>query len=407
MSNYPNNCHPHEGGDPGSDSRLRGNDKRVAIIYLSYHCELYLERAMEAWKKINYPREQWAIVVVDNPHPNYGNSRNFIQSVIQNNTDLPRIIFLPQEKNLGFTGGNNVGIKWALDNGFDYVFLHNQDGFMAPDCLAKAAETMETDKNIGAAQSLIMMYPETDLINTSGNKFHYLGFGFCGDYRRRPCHCEPRRGEAIPLHQEIASSADIHWLPRNDNKEIGYASGAAMMLRADLLKQFGGLDEDYFAYHEDLEYSLRLRSVGYKIALAPAAVFYHEHEYSRNPEKYYFMERNRCGLMFTYFKWPTLAIFTLAQAGVYLAELVSALRNGWIKSWFKVLGYWVRPKHWRIWLTKRARIQKMRKVTDRELLRLAVGKIEFDGPDTSGLLTRIGNFFINGYWRLIRRLIMW
>ncbi len=151
------------------------NYPKVAIVYLSYHCELYLERALEALKNTNYPKDKLTIIIVDNLHPNYGNSREFIQNIIQNDADLPRIIFLPQEKNLGYAGGNNTGVKWAVENGYDYVYFHNQDGFLAPDGILKITETMESNKYIGAAQSLIMLYPEQDLINTSGNKFHYLG----------------------------------------------------------------------------------------------------------------------------------------------------------------------------------------------------------------------------------------
>ena len=371
---------------------------KIAIVYLSYHCEPYFNRALLSWKNLTYPQDRFSVVVVDNPHPQHGSSVEFVKQQLEKEGIQPQTIVIPQTKNLGFAGGNNVGIDWVIKNNFDYVFLHNQDGFMSPDCLDKIAETMEADKTIGAAQSLILLYPEKDLINTSGNKFHYLGFAYCGDYRKPVCHCERSETKrSNPIVGEIA--------PRNDNCEISYASGAAMMLRVDLLKQHGALDCDYFAYHEDLEYCLRLRTLGYKIALSPQSVFYHEHEFSRNPDKYYFMERNRFAVMTTYLKWRTLFLFLPIELVTELGLLLFALKNGWIKQWARVYLYWLSPKNWKLWLKKRAQIQKNRQITDKEFLRYAVDKVEFEG--INGPLIKLGNVLLNAYWKAIKALIRW
>jgi len=360
------------------------NYPKVAIIYLSYHCEPFLERAIEAFKKLNYPRDRWSIIVVDNLHPNYGSSASFIKNnlLVLSENLLPKIIFLSQEKNTGFAEGHNIGTRWALENNFDYVFFHNQDGYMAPNALSELVGVMEDDKQIGVAQSLILLYPEINLINTSGNKLHYLGFGYCGDYRKK------------------VSDYNLK------NKEISYASGAAMMLRADLLKQYGLLDEDFFSYHEDLEYSLRLRMLNYKIVLAPVSIFYHEYEFNRNSTKFYYAERNRFGLWFMYFKWPTLLLLLPIELVVEFGLLLFALKNGWIKQWAKVYWYWLQPSNWKFWWKKRIKIQTMRLLKkDKDILQFAEGKIEFEAID--GLLLKVGNLFLNLYWQIIKRLIFW
>jgi len=388
------------------DSRFRGNDKRVAIVYLSFHSELYLERAFVAWKNLNYPQDKLTVVIVDNPHPNYGNSREFIRRAIAvENADLrslPSIVFLPQEKNLGFAAGENMGVKWAIANDYDYVYFHNQDGFLAPNGILKAVETMESNKYIGAAQSLIMLYPEQDLINSSGNKFHYLGFGYCGEYRKRICHPVSQR-DPFGKNEDLRSESADSRLRGNDSIEIGYASGAGMMARVDLLRQWGGFDEDYFAYHEDVEYSLRLKALGYKVVLAPESIFYHEYEFSRNPGKYYLMERNRLGLMITYFKWGTLILFLPVKLILEFGLLGFALKNGWAKEWLKARSYWLKMDNWKKWLRKRDLVQKTRKVKDSKLLETATGKVVFDG--VSGWLVGLGNIVLNGYWRVIYPII--
>ncbi len=361
------------------------NFPKVAIVYLSYHCEPFLERAISAWKEMDYPKDRLAIVVVDNPHPNYGSSRQIIIDKLLplSNRELPNVFFLPQENNLGFSAGHNIGIKWAIDNGFDYVYLHNLDGYITRTTIGEAVAAMIADSTIGVVQSLIMLHPQMDLINTSGNKFHYLGFGYCGDYR-----------------QSIAN--------RNFTKQdIYYASGAAMLVRVDLVQQHGLLDTDFFAYHEDLEYSLRLRALGYRIILAPQSVFYHEYEFGRNPAKYYLMERNRIGLLLMYFKWRTLLLLLPMHIGVGCAELLVSIKNGWFGSWLKANAYWLNYKNWRLWLSKRACVRKIIRVTDSDLLKNAADKIEFDDKSVSGPLMDFGNWVVSGYWKLIRPIIKW
>lgn len=358
---------------------------RVAIIYLSYHCQPHLERALDAWKKIVYPKDRLALVVVDNPHPQFGSAADFLREKIMplSGTEIPAAVILAQTENLGFCGGNNAGIKWALENNFDYIFLHNDDGWLTPDAIAKLVECMENDKKIGACQGLVLL-AQSGRVNTAGNNFHYLGFGYCGRFNE-----ERNKLPAEPY-------------------ECGYCSGAALMLRADLLKKFGGLDQDYFLYHEDLEYSMRLKAAGYKIACHPGALFFHNYSFSRNEHKFYFMERNRFGLMLVYFKWRTLFLFMPMALVVELGLLLFSLKNGWIKSRLRCYKYWLLASSWRLWLAKRKKIQAEREVSDRQLLSRAVGKVEFNDIGYNGpIIKYIANPILNLYWQIVRGIIFW
>lgn len=143
---------------------------KVAIIYLSFHCEDYIDDVVSALQKMTYPKDRVEFIVVDNPHPEYGSSLRAVQDKVLplSGISIPHVTLLPQKENLGFAAGNNVGIDWAIARDFDYVYFHNDDGFMAADCLQKLVEAMEANGQIGAAQSLVMLYPETDLINSAG-----------------------------------------------------------------------------------------------------------------------------------------------------------------------------------------------------------------------------------------------
>jgi GT2 family glycosyltransferase len=356
---------------------------KVGIIYLSYHSEPYFERAWKALQTLDYPREQLEIIIVDNPHPEFGSSEKFIREQTQN-SEIPAII-LPQEKNIGFAGGNNVGIKLALERGCDYVYLHNQDGFVEPGTVRKLVEAMEQDKTIGAAQSLIVLFPETDLINTSGNAYHYLGFGYSSHLREKKSQVKLKPTE-----------------------EIGYASGASLILRADLLKQHGALDEDLFLYHEDLEYSLRLKSLGYRTVTVSDSIFYHEYSFTHNKNKYYFLERNRYAVMLLYYRWPTLILLLPIAVIMEIGLCLFALKRGWINEKLRAYIYWLKGGNASLWLKKRQVRQNKRLISDRTMLKQAVGTVIFDDSEIqSPLLKYLGNPLMSAYWFLVKKIIFW
>lgn len=360
---------------------------KVAIIYLSFHCEPYMDDVVSTLKKTTYPKDKIEFIIIDNPHEEYGSSVKYIEEEIMplSTKEIPHVTFLPQKENLGFAGGNNVGIKWAVEHECDYIFFHNHDGFLATNALEPLIEAMEQDKEIAIAQSLMLLHPETELVNSTGNSFHYLGFGFCDQYRSK--------------------LRDLN-LPRI--KEISYASGAALLARTDLIEKYGAWDEDFFLYHEDLELSLRLRSAGYKICLVRDSVFYHKYQFSRSIEKFFWMERNRYGTMLMFFCWPTLLLLLPMGLILELGLWLFALKGGWLDKRVEVYKYWLKPEKWRIWLKKRNHIQKIRKVSDKFLLSFSVPEIKFQEKAMENpILKYIGNPVMKVYYLLVKLIIFW
>jgi len=359
---------------------------KIAIIYLSYNPRPYIDRVIKSLSKTTYKKEQLEFIVVDNPHSEFGSAEEFLKEKLLplSIKELPKITIIANKENLGFAKGNNVGIKYAIDNGFDYVFLHNQDGFMGLDMLDRVINVFKMEPNTGIVQPLIMLYPEHNLINTSGNKFHYLGFGYSGEYKL-----------------EIKN----HKLKTN-SKEVAYCSGAGMMIRSSLLKKYGLLDEDFFMYHEDLELGLRLKSVGFKNMLASSARFYHEYEFSKNLDAFYLMERNRWMVVLMYYKWRTLFLFMPMFLLMEVGLIPYSVVNGWGKQKFRAIGYWLMVKNWKKVMKKRKEIQKNRRITDLELLKLATFEIKFEGIDNY-ILKCLGNPIMKaGFW-VAKRLIFW
>ena len=363
------------------------NYPKIAVIYLSYHSDDYFFDFVSAFKNITYPKDRIELIIVDNFHPEYGNATQAIEEQVMpfSGKQIPVVTVLLQKENLGFAGGNNIGIKSALEKGCDFIYLHNDDGFTAVNVFEPLVKAMAQDKNVAIAQSLLLLYPDTEYLNNAGNCFHYLGFGFCDEYRSK--------------------LADMR-LPKV--KEIFYASGAACFIRAELLKKYGMLDDYFYMYHEDLELSLRFRVLGFKTILVSDSIFYHKYKFSRSIQKFFYMERNRYGVMLMFFKLPTLLLLLPMMIVLEIGLWLFAWRGGWFDKKIEVYDYWLQPKNWRIWLAKRRKIKAWRKLPDKYLLKLSVGGVYFQEKSMENpILKYVGNPIMIVYYWIIRLLVWW
>ncbi len=360
---------------------------KVAIVYLSYHCEPYLDEVVDSLERLTYPKECLELVVVDNPHPEHGSSVEAIErsTASRSGTTLPRTTILPQKENLGFSHGVNAGIRWAVENDCDYVYLHNDDGTLSPGALEPLVEAMEQEHEIAAAQSLMLLNSERHLVNSAGNALHYCFFGYCDRYRE---------------------SVDTLDLPAVS--DIAFASGAASLLRVEYLKSYGGLDEDYFFYCEDLEYCCRMRLAGHRIVLVKDSQFYHRYRFDRNDSKLYFLDRNRFAVMLTTLRWPTLLVLLPIVLPLEVALFLFSWRRGWLSTRLKVYRYWSERRHWKLWISKRRRTQGLRRISDRRFMQSTVSLLRFDEQAVrSWVLTYVGNPVMSFYYHLVVRSLLW
>ncbi len=367
----------------------KSRHSRVALIYLLWSQEPYdyLIKALECVADQTYPQEYFSLVIVYNSHKEGEKSAfPYIEEQVERyRAQLPQVVLLPQKKNLGFSGGNNAGMQWSIDHGYDYVFLHNADGFLANSCIEKMAKALDADRAIGAAQAMVLLGKEPDLINTSGNCWHYLGFGYSNNYRR-----------------------NVHDFPFPKVLDINYASGAAIMMRCSFLKKYGLWDDDYFMYHEDTDYSYRLYLLGYRIVLVSDAVFYHLYNFSKSITKYYWMERNRYAFLLVFLKWRTLLLLLPMLLVMELGLIFFSLKGGWFTQRLKVYRYWLRRESWNLWLLKRKHVQKTRVRGDREMLQHAVGDIIFQEDSLENpILLYVANPLMRYYLAFLRVFVRW
>ncbi|EKD43647.1 MAG: glycosyl transferase family 2 [uncultured bacterium] len=179
-------------------------------------------------------------------------------------------------------------------------------------------------------------------------------------------------------------------------------------MRADLLHQFGLWDHDFFMYHEDIEYSFRLKIAGYKIMVSSDSLFYHKYSFGRNQIKFYYIERNRLGVMLMFFKWPTLLLLLPMGLVFEFGLILFAIKQGWLKEKLKAYAYWLKLSSWKLWLKKRTYTQSIRKVTDKEMMKTFVGKVEFNEQSIKNpVLDKVANPFMNFYWMIVKAIIIW
>ena len=184
------------------------------------------------------------IIVVDN-----GSSDGSAQMLPQ---EFPQITVLSQETNLGFAAGCNVGVRYAVAKGVEYVLLLNNDTLVAPDFVSEMLAVIETDPRIAAVCPKIYFVDPPDKLWYAGADFSL----WTGTVRHRGW-------------KEIDHGQFDHC------QEITRATGCAMLVRCSALGDVGLLDEQFWAYAEDLDWSLRFLKRGYRLMYAPKARLWH------------------------------------------------------------------------------------------------------------------------------------
>lgn len=316
------------------------------------------------------------IVVVDNASTD--GSGDYVREHFSD-VDCVRI-----EPNRGFTGGNNEGyghVRRCYPEA-RYLVLLNTDTIVVSGWLRALVACMESDERVAAAQPMIVLHPETERINTIGNRSHYLGFGMMEGY-----------GEPVAKTQAGEGAMD-------------FPSGAAVMLRMSALEVVGLFDELFYMYLEDADLGWKLRQRGDELRYVPGSVV--QHKYMPDaPTKYYrHLERNRWLLLLTYYRWRTLLLLAPALAVMEVGQCVYAATQGALGRKVASWGDLLKPRVWRALRARRRAAQGRRGVSDRVFMTRFVGRVHLPGGDPWALRW-VANPLFAGYWRVVRGLIRW
>ncbi len=234
---------------------------RISIITVNYNGYALTCALIDSLQRhVTGPLE---IIVVDN------GSTNDEAALLR--ARYPGVKVLRSEENLGFAGGNNLGLRAAAG---EYLLLLNNDTEVEEDTLHLLCETMEAHPEAGAVCPKIRFFYPPRAVQFAGY---------------------------TPLSRITLRNALIGFNRPDDGRydrpaETPYAHGAAMMVRREALARVGEMPESYFLYYEELDWSERIREAGFTIRYDPRCTVFHKESATtgqRSPLRSYYLMRNR------------------------------------------------------------------------------------------------------------------
>jgi GT2 family glycosyltransferase len=345
------------------DADVSDGAPEIDVVLLAYLAEPLLRDSVSA--VLASEKVTVRVILVDNGAP-----AEDIDAIEQ----LPGVRVLRPGRNLGFSGGCNLGVA-AGDA--PYVALVNSDAVVRPDTLARLVEELRERPDVGIAAGAVRLADDPDRLNSRGNVVHVLGLSWVGGLG------EPET--------------------RTGPTDVAGAMGACLVVSRDHWRRLGGFFEAYFAYHEDAEISIRTWQAGLRVVNVPDAIAVHRYEFSRNPDKLYLAERNR--LMFVLTLWGPRALLLLSPALLALeaATTLLAAKQGWLRQ--KARGWaWL----WRNRSLVRDRRQRVRAsvaVPDRRWMSVLSDTLDTPLISLPGLVQRPLNLAVRAYWGLVRWLV--
>jgi|SRR5215212_575749 len=209
----------------------------VYVIVLNWNGWCDTLRCLASVDRLEYPN--YRLLIVDNCSTD--------DSVDRIRAARPDIFLIQTDKNLGFAGGNNLGIRHALDQGAEYVWLLNNDTVVDSRSLTTMVDLAEEDSRVGLVGSVLYYMDKPEKVQIWGGAYVYFWYGIV------------RNREAPTNHSELQ-----------------HIIGASMLIKRALIEDIGLLDERYFMGWEDIDYGFKARNNGWKLKTASASVVWHK-----------------------------------------------------------------------------------------------------------------------------------
>jgi GT2 family glycosyltransferase len=292
------------------DHLMKQDHPLISVIILNFNQLKVTCEFIDSTRSLTYPN--YEIIMVDNA------SKEDPTEHIQKYYSEVKLI--RNKKNLGFTGGNNVGIRAGKG---DYFLIINNDTEVTPDLLERMLEPF-SDPEVGVVSPKIRYHAHPRIIQ-------YAGF----------TEVNPFTGRNKPIGGKMEDNGQF------DNPGYtAYAHGAAMMVKKEVIAKVGLLPDIFFIYYEELDWSAHIRRAGFKIFYQPTALIYHKESitmgkesamkaYFHNRNRILFMRRNTTAVQFIFF---VAYYLTLAVPKTILTYILKGQREH-LRNYFKGL-YW-------------------------------------------------------------------
>jgi GT2 family glycosyltransferase len=293
--------------------------ERVTVIVLNWNAEDDTAACLDSF--LAQRGVETEILLVDNASAD-GSGERLRQR-------YPTVSYLQIDENLGYSGGNNRGIEWALDRGAEWVLVVNNDTVAEPDCLRLLLAATTGEARLAAVAPLIVRYDDPDRVWFAGGRFDRV------------------RAVGVHRHENAPVESALRDVPRGEDamwRPCTFLTGCCLLLRATALREVGLFRAEFFAYEEDLELSYRLSQAGWKLGWVPAARITHRVPplgTEPTPNQIFLRDRNRqrtvrlhyapgWRLAFALWFWPTrlihLARYAMRGDGARARAIITGLR---------------------------------------------------------------------------------
>lgn len=278
----------------------------VSIITINYNTPEVTAAMLQSLSLLRYPN--WEVIVVDNASPQH--------SSVGLKKEFPFIIHISSPVNVGFAGGNNIGLHFAKG---EYVFLLNNDTEVTPDLIDRLLEHLQQHPECGIACPKLTYYYLPGIIQYAGS---------------------------VGLHPLTSRSYNIGYLQKDtgqysDTRKTDLPNGAAMLIPRSYLKKVGPMSELFFLYYEELDWGARFEQAGYEIHYVGSAEVIHKESVStglNSPFKTYYLYRNR----FLYIRrnYKGLRYFTAATFFIFISTPVHIIKHALKREWSHCSSIW-------------------------------------------------------------------
>ena len=286
---------------------------KVVLLILTWNRRDDVVRCLASLSRVTYPN--YVPVVIDNASSD--------GTVAALRAQFPEVMVLENDRNYGYAGGNNVGIRWALQHGADYVLVINNDTEATPGMIDELVRIAESDPRIGVVgcRNVLMEDPRR-LWGAYGR----ITFG--------------------PFVVRVAGERAIDGPQWQVVRDVEWLIGNGYLWRRRAIERIGLLDEQLFAYNEDIDWCLRARAAGFRVVYAGTAAILHRGGDGATPSRkralmWYILGRNGVVLARRYGTLGQLLRFGVLCTAAWLARLGRAGLRRIIARADASRAYWV------------------------------------------------------------------
>lgn len=288
---------------------------RIAIVIVHYNTNFDTTECLRSLAKVKIGEWEQQVYVIDN-----GSKEPYVlpQSGMPKNTELLR-----SESNLGFTGGTNLGMQDSL--AFfqpDFVLLLNSDTILKPDFLINLHANAKKHPEVGMYNPMVYFAKEYEFHK---NSYNTDDLGTIIWYAGGSIDWTHLAG----FHRGVDEIDRGQYLLKNSNQlESDFATGCCVLIRRELIETIGFMDDSFFLYWEDVDYSIRAREAGFSIKLDPSAIIWHKNAGSSDGAgsrlQQYYQTRNRFAIGFRYGSLKTkYSIIRLAWQNLFINDITA------------------------------------------------------------------------------------